>query len=308
MACTCENTETCTQIDIEGVIYCECETVIPNVVCPPGCTTIITEDGNAVCQCTEQVNPTIIEDKLPLYFDNEDYFKDISFTISYKVTEGTWNSYFSWYPDFTVYHNNFFQVGYNWGEDKETMWNHLMNRSSFSVFQGKKHTPSIEFPVLSENVDKILNSISLNIEGVHYQNEWDSVSDYNKSFKNLFIFNQTNCSGLLSLNPQKSLTDNRSYPKTVGNTQEILFTPENGKQNVNYLYNRTINQQNNIPLFQTDENNIFKTINSNAVKFNGKKVLERLRGEYFLINLAGCDDSRYNLILKNVINNETLEP
>lgn len=307
MACTCENI-TCTQIDIGGVIYCECETIINNISCPPGCTTLITEDGNAVCQCTEQIEPTIVEDKTPIYFSDENYFKDISWTISYKVTEGTWNSYFTFYPDFTVFHNNFFQVGYNWGKHKETMWNHLMTRGSFCVFQGEKHVPQIEFPVPNENVDKILNSVSLNIEGVHYQNDWDSASDYTKSFKNLFIFNQTNCSGLLSLNPQRTLTDNRNYPKTVGNTQEILFTPDNGKHQINYFYNRMLNQQNNVPMFNTDENNIFKTINSNAVKFSGKKVLERMRGEYFLINLSDIEDSRYNLILKNVINNETLEP
>lgn len=307
MACTCENTENCVQSEIGGVIYCTCTTTIPNVSCPSGCTTIITEDGNIVCQCIEQIEPTIIEDKIPLYFDNEEYFKDVSWTISYKVTEGSWNSYFSFYPDFTVYHNNFFQVGYNWGEDKETMWNHLMNRSSFCVFQGKKHTPIIEFPVISENTEKILNSISLNIEGVHYQNDWDSVSDITKSFKNLFIFNQTNCSGLLSLNPQKTLSDNRKYPITNGNIQEILFTPDQGKHNINYFYNRNINDRNNIPMFLTDENNIFKTINTNAVKFGGKKVMERMKGEWFLINLSGCDDSRYNLILKNIINNETVE-
>lgn len=306
MACTCENIN-CTQVEIGGIVYCTCTTTIPNISCPSGCTTIITEDGNVVCECTEQVEPTIVENKKPIYFDDDTYFKDISWTISYKVSEGTWNSYFSFYPDFTVYHNNFFQVGYNWGEDKETMWNHLLNRSSFCVFQGKKHTPSIEFPVPNENVHKILNSISLNIEVVHYQNDWDSASDINKSFKNLFIFNQTNCSGLLSLNPQRSLKDTKNYPKTVGNTQEILFTPDQGKQNINQFFNRVVNQQNNIPLFNTDENNIFKTINTNAVKFSGKRVLERMKGEYFLINLSGVDDTRYNLILKNVINNETLE-
>ena len=37
----------------------------------------------------------------------------------------------------------------------------------------------------------------------------------------------------------------------------------------------------------------------------GKRVLERLRGEYFTIRLEGIEDTRYNLILKNVISDET---
>ena len=216
-----------------------------------------------------------------------------------------WSSYFSFYPDYSPYHNNFFQVGYNWGEDKGTMWNHLMNRSSFCVFQGKKHKPIIEFAIPNENTNKILNSLSFNLEGKYYVNDWDAVVDKDKSFKNLFIYNATNNSGLIELVPQKSLADIRKYPVTNGNTQQVLFTSEDGKQNVNYFYNRMINQDNRIPMFTTDKNNIFKTINNSAVSMKGKRVLERLRGEYFTIRLEGIEDTRYNLILKNVISDET---
>lgn len=252
-----------------------------------------------VCVVEQVVNREKID------FSNSAYFQDVSWTISFKPLEGMWSSYFSFYPDYSPYHNNFFQVGYNWGEDKGTIWNHLMNRSSFCVFQGKKHTPIIEFTIPSENTNKILNSISLNLEGKYYLNDWDSVIDKDKSFKNLFIYNATNNSGLIELIPQKALADVRKYPITNGNTQQVLFTSEDGKQNVNYFYNRMINQNNNIPMFTTDKNNIFKTINNSAVSMKGKRVLERLRGEYFTVRLEGIDDTRYNLILKNVVSDET---
>lgn len=305
MACVCEN-EDCVQSVVDGVTICTCETVVYDVTCPDGCVTEILSDGNARCICTEQVEPEITIKKTPIYFDNEEYFEDVSWTISYKVTEGTWNSYFSIYPDFSPYHNNFFQVGYNWGTDKGTLWNHLMGNSSFGVFQGKKHTPIIEIPVANENVDKMLTTVSLNLEAVHYQDDWDYSLDRNKSFKNILIYNQTNSSGMLGLNPQKSLSDVRKYPKTNGSTQEILFTSEDGKQNINYFFNRVLDNRNNIPKFVTDENNIFKTVNTNAVKFVGKRVLERMRGESFIIHLEGNEDTRYNLILKNTINNEII--
>ncbi len=305
MACTCPNIE-CNQIDIEGVIYCECENIISDVSCPIGCELQILENGNAVCVCIDQVAPTIVEAKTPIYFDNTTYFEDVSWTISFKPSEGSWNSYQTFYPDYSIAHNNFFQIGYNWGTHKESLWNHLLNRSSFCVFQGEKHVPSIEYVVPNENVNKILNSISLNVEGVHYSGEWDSSIDRNIGFKNMYIYNGTNNSGMLGLNPQLTLADNRKYPKMNGNSQEILFTSDQGKQNINYLFNRIVNQDNNIPQFITDKNNIFKTINENAVKFGGKAVLERLKGQYFLVNLSGMMDSRYNLILKNMINDETL--
>jgi hypothetical protein len=248
------------------------------------------------------ITPTIT----PINFDNTTYFKDVSWTISYKPTEGSWNSYFDFKPDYSPYHNNFFQVGYNWGQDKGTLWNHLMNNNSFCVFQGRKYSPIIEFPIPNENVNKILNSISLNLEGRHYQNDWDFAVDKDKSFEKMFIYNPTNCSGVLGLNPQKKLTDNRNFPRMNGNIQEILFTSNEDKQSINYFFNRVVNQNNNIPILNVDENNIFRGVNSNAVKFSGKKVLERLKGESFIVHLEGNKDSRYNLILKSVISDETI--
>ena len=238
-------------------------------------------------------------------FFEESNFTNVSWTISFKPSEGSWNSYFSFYPDFSPFHNNFFQVGYNWGEDKGTIWNHLLNKSSFSVFQGKKHKPILEFIIPNENVNKILNSISLNIEGRYYLDDWDWTIDKNKSFTNMFIYNQTNNTGLLEITPQKTLSDNRKYPITENNLQKVLFTADQGKQNINYFFNRIVNQQSNISMFSTDKNNIFKIINDSAVSFRGKKVLERLRGEYFIVHLEGVEDTRYNIILKSMINNET---
>ena len=239
-------------------------------------------------------------------FSNSVYFEDVSWTISFKPAEGTWNSYFTFYPDYSTYHNNFFQIGYNWGEDKETLWNHLMNKSSFCVFQGKKHKPILEFVIPNQNVTKILNSVSLNVEGKYYVNDWDYTTDKDKSFKNMFIYNSTNNSGTLELIPQKGLKDLKNYPITNGNIQKILFTSENGKQNTNYFFNRVVNQANNIPMFITDKNNIFKQVNNSSVNFKGKKVLERLKGDYFIVHLEDIVDTRYNIILKNVISDETI--
>lgn len=241
-----------------------------------------------------------------VFFDNTTLFEDVSWTISYKPTEGSWNSYFTFYPDYSPYHQQYFQVGYNWGNHKETMWNHLLHNKSFCVFQGEYNPWVLEFPVTNENVNKILNSLSINIESKRYINEWDYSVHKDIGVTDMFIYNTTNNTGYLVLHPQKTLTDNRNYPKTEGNKQHILTTFEDGKQNVNYFYNRMINQDNNIPMFKKDKNNIFKEIDSRAVKFSGKKVLERMVGEVFIVNLSNTQDSRFNILIKNIINNETI--
>jgi hypothetical protein len=85
-----------------------------------------------------------------------------------------------------------------------------------------------------------------------------------------------------------------------------MFTPYEGKHNINYFFNRAINQDNNIPMWAKDKNNIFKTINPKAVSFTGKRTNERLKGETFLVRLTNDKESRFNISLKNTINNETL--
>jgi hypothetical protein len=59
-------------------------------------------------------------------------------------------------------------------------------------------------------------------------------------------------------------------------------------------------------MFTKDENNIFKNINGDAVKFGGKKILERMRGSVFAVNLTNTKTSTHNIILESVTNNETI--
>lgn len=242
-----------------------------------------------------------------VYFDNVELFKDVSWTISFKVGEG-WNSYFTFYPDYSPFHNNFFQIGFNFGRDKETIWNHLLNNSSFQVFQGRLEPFQIEYATQSQNAIKILDVLSLGVEARRYQNNWDYSVWKDIGFNKLNIWNSTNNSGNLNLFAQKTLTDNRFYPKTnLNNTQDILFTSVDNRHIINSFYNRVVNQQNNIPMFLKDENNIFKEVSSRVVKFGGKRVLERLKGDSFLVNLTNDKESRFNITINNSINDETIK-
>lgn len=292
----------------EGVV----DAVVDGITCPPpseveptcteGC---FQDDSNCICESTE--SPIISGEKTPIYFDNTDYFENVSWTISFNPTQGNWGSYFSFYPDYSPFNNNYFQVGYNWSQDKGTLWNHTMTNSSFQVFQGRINPFIVEFPVVNENTFKMLNSLSLNVEAKRYQNQWDTSVWKGIGFNKLTIWNSTNNSGVLNLIEQKTISDARKYPITnSNNSQDILFVPINGKHNINYFYNRLINESSNIPMFLRDSNNIFKTINSKAVSFKGKRTNERLKGEAFLVNLANDTESRFSITLKNSINNETI--
>ena len=291
----------------DGVV----DAIVSGVECPPptqvspvcvdGCTPV-----GAECICTNTETPAVVGIKKPISFDNTDYFKELSWTISYKLTEGQWDSYFTFYPNFTISNLEHFQTGFNYGQDKGTIHNHTFNLSSFCVFQGRYEPFVVEFVVANENVNKILNSLSVNIEARRFTNHYDYSTDKNIGISDLFIYNQTNNTGYLVLHNQKSLADERKYPYVLDGKQHILSTSDEGKQSFNYFFNRTVNQDNNIPMFQRDENNIFKTIDPRAVKFGNKKVLERIKGETMIVNLSNTKDSNYNILIKNLINNETI--
>ena len=284
---------------------CVKTTIITEIECPVGCTAIITEDGNAVCNCTDSLDPTEVKVETPVYFDNTDYFKDVSFTMAYTPVSGSWVSYYTFMPDFSVPYNGYFQSGYNWGVDKETLWLHPMNNNSFGVFQGRYNPWILEFPIANNNTNKILNNLSLNIEAKRYLNHYDDVVQPNIGVTDLMIYNSKNNSGRLVLHPQKTLLDDRKYPYVEDGKQHILTTFTNGEQHMNYFYNRFLNENSNIPMFQRDENNILKDIDSRIIKFSGKKVLERLTGKNFIVQLSNTLDSRYNIIIKNIISDET---
>ena len=200
-----------------------------------------------------------------------------------------------------VWHDSLVEVGVG---DART--EHLLNNNSFGVFQSEYNPWILEFPVTNENVTKILNSISINIEARRYNNQWDYSVHPEIGITELFIYNSKQNSGQLILHPQKSLTDNRKYPYVEDTKQHILTTFVEGKQTVNLFFNRVLNDKANIPHLKKDENNIFSTIDSRTVKFYGKRVLERMKGADFIVNISNTQNSQFNILIKNIINSETI--
>jgi len=254
-------------------------------------------------------NFTVTADKKLMYqeeevfFTNTNLFEDVSWTIAYKVSDGVWISYYSFMPNFYIGLNDHFQTYHN-----DKLWSHLLTNQSYCVFYGEKHPFIIEVPIVNENANKVLESVKLEVEGKRYQNKWDFAQMKDVGFNQAVIYNNTNNSGMLNLKQRKSLKDHARYPITnSNNSQDILYTSQDGEHTFNYFYNRAINQDNNVPQWLNDRNRIHKTINPMAVNFSFKKKLnERLRGDYFYLRLIKNDDSRYNVILRNLMFNEQL--
>lgn len=226
------------------------------------------------------------------------YFENCSFTIAYSLITNGWISYYSFKPNYYLNHNNYFQTGINQSGDTSELglWSHLLTNKSYQVFYGKKYPWIIEVPVKNEFVTKRLENTSIWMDVKRYHNEYDFSYDKNITFNKAWIYNHRENSGQLNLVPQTSFYQARKYPITNrDNTQDVIITNQDHNWTLNYIYNRTISEDNNLPLWIWDCNQIDKTVNNKAVKFGGKKVLEYMRGNWFLIRLQQDKTSQYNL-------------
>lgn len=235
------------------------------------------------------------------------YFQDISWTIAYSPVLGAWMSFYDFKPNYYINHNTYFQTGVNQTGDSSEfgLWSHGLTNKSYNVFYGKKYSFDIEYPIKAEYVTKQLNNIELWTEAKRYHNEYDWAIAPTLTFNKSLIHNNVSCSGYINLIPQKNnFVGNKDFPKTNSNgTQDILITnKDNFKWAYDYFFDRVLNNVSNIPFINYDKNQIEKTIDTNIVKFHGKRTLERMKGDWFLNRLSYDKDSRYSLTLKFTLN------
>src|SRR5699024_1867394 len=226
-------------------------------------------------------------------------FKDVSWTISFNLLSRKWGYYFDFKPNYYVNKNDYFQTGINITDDygEFGLWSHLLTNKSFQVFYGKKYAWEIEMPVTNKQYNRYLESLAYSIDSLRYSNEYDFNQNNEIGFEEVYIFNNTNNSGKLKLDLQKSVRQIRKYPITKEGQQRILQTFQDDEFRFNYFYNRVKNNRNGLPILIKDDNQIDKIINSSAVSFRGKKILERLRGNVFLVNFK-TTETQHKKILK----------
>ena len=173
MNCNCPSEEYVPTV-VGNTLICTKTTSISNVTCPPGCVTVILEDGNAKCECTESTEPNYTDSYTPIDITPE-HFEDVSWTVAYSPTMGTWISFYGFKPNYYVNHNNYFQTGINNSSDPTEfgIWSHLLTNKSYQVFYGKKQPFVVEYPIKEEFVTKTLSSVQLWTEARRYHNEYD---------------------------------------------------------------------------------------------------------------------------------------
>ena len=296
MNCNCPD-DSYTLVEENGEFTCIKTTEILNIECPEGCETITDETGEVSCNCTDTIEPTRNDSYTDISVSDTTYFKDVSWTLTYKPENGSWESYMSYAPNYYVNHTDYFQSGMNSDDSREGLWSHLLTNKSYRVFYGQKFPYVIEYPIKNEYFSKRLEDISWNAQLRRHHNEYDFALIEENPFTTVTVHNNYENSGnLIPVINNGAISQLSSYPITkIDNTQEVLVSYDNYKYNMNYFYNRVNSNRNNQPIWLADENQIDKTINSKAVSFYNKKTLERLKGNFFMVRLERNGSTNHNL-------------
>ena len=237
---------------------------------------------------------------------NSEYFKDVSWTLSYSPIYQSWLSYYDFKPDYAISYNDYFQTGLNYSKDNNELglWSHLLTNKSFQVFYGKKYPWEIEIPVKNNYVNNILQDLQIWLISKRYHNEYDYAVWRKKGFNKAIIYNQTNNSGLL----QFEYVDNyrkSDYPKLISQTSQLIPVTHFDEQiHFNYFYNRVRKEDSHLPIWNWDDNEINKTLNNKMISFTSKKVLERMRGDWFAVRLIQDKDTQFKHYFKWMFSTE----
>lgn len=254
-------------------------------------------DNNLVCD--DEVEPIQQEIKL----EDKNYFKDVSWTIAYSNELGSWLSYYDFKPNYYVAHNDYFQTGLNKDGDEFGLWSHLLTDKSYQVFYGNKYDFILEYPIKTNYMSKQLNNVEFWTEAKRFEDNYDYTVFDDVTFNKSIIYNNSANTGELNLIPQKNnFAQIATYPKTnPDNTQDILITnlSDDIRWGYDYFFDRI---KNRTTMFINDDNTIDKFINKQAVSFKGKRILERMTGDWFLNRLTYDKDSRYSLTFRFALN------
>ena len=242
----------------------------------------------------------------PVELTNTEYFKDVSWTIAYSPMYDSWISYYDFKPNYAIAYNDYFQTGINYSSDpkEEGIWSHLLTNKSYQVFYGKYYPWEIEIPIKNTYTNNILQDLKIWTISKRYHDNFDYAVWRKKSFNKLVVFNQTNNSGILHLDyDDKALKS--QYPIKINRTeQKIQATHFDEQLWVNYFYNRVKREESHLPIWNWDDNEINKQLNPDAISFDSKRILERIRGDWFVVKLVQDNTSQFKHYFKWMIAKE----
>ena len=230
---------------------------------------------------------------------NTNFFKDCSWTLSYRPANEGFISFHDWHPDQVIQLEEHFMTVKNSG-----IWKHNENCQSYCKFYGEDKPWEIEPIVTYGQQINILNSFSYQLEAWHHQNNClDKYHVLNENFDRAIVSNSEQHSGILNLITRTQTKDDDLYyyPKFINNfTTDIICSKKENTYKFNGFKNN-VKDRGEISLIENylvkqDENGYTSSLYTNS--FDTSKELVRFRHSYHKIFLAKQVSGRTQFIFK----------
>jgi hypothetical protein len=226
---------------------------------------------------------------------DEQYFKDVSFTIGYSCLKQEWISYYSFCPDYYIEQQQYFQTGINFptSDEEGGLWSHLLTNKSFQTFYGATYPFILEVPIKEKYNGSTLASVEYELDARKYVDDVNYTLDRKVGLDTITIYNDTNNSGEIHLVPEEknNLAQRISYPKIVGDHTEVLDTEVYRRHKLNDFFNRVDDDRSETPIWIKDDNDINKSVNPDSLNFR-RSWLDRLRGSWMLMRIKKLISNR----------------
>jgi len=186
-------------------------------------------------------------DDTEISLQNETFFCNQSWTISYSFITNSWVSFHSYQPNYYIAHPTYFQSGLN---TEGALYNHNLTFTKFNNYYNILYPYIIEYPFNYQFQDQLLQNVKEYTTALKYSDYYNYTEPttpiyFNKSI----IYNGQQCSGILELvpKPKNNLSATISFPKYKNDSKEILVTKNRNFYQYNTFWDIVKNTE--LPIF-----------------------------------------------------------
>lgn len=244
---------------------------------------------------------TILYGETPISLTDTRYFKDASWTMSYKADEGYWIGWHDHHP--IAYLNdteNLFSISSN-----SVIYKHDPYATTFCNFYGITYPHGFKIPVNDGQNISLLNTIEYQAIGQTYDEFLNTTTYLDKNYNKVIISNNEQISGELNITQPKrnsitSFLKSISYNSST-NQFDVQVNKSENKFRINDFFDITKDrgELSNTPssLINFDQTGYKFTINQSAIDYNKSQFQrQRFRHKFSEVYFELTDSSIYKMI------------
>lgn len=230
------------------------------------------------------------------------YFNDVSWTLSYSITDKAFVSWHDWHPDWVIQTDNHFMT-----VKDNAIWKHNEAFDSFTTYYGKDYGFDWEPVSASGQQIETIRSLEYFLEVYQYKNFGrDRYHVKDENFSHLLVTNSEQMSPLLNvIKAPENPYDREFYPKknTTNNVSfDVLFEKVEQKYRINQFWDSVRDRNAAVHLFPVDESGYKRVVNPLAIDIDKPEIERKKFRHYFNKFLFMKDKSGDKKFLMKIAN------